>query len=133
MLQLALDVEGDHPRTSGALSPHHVVLRVRGQACIGRERERRSGGDYSIFPLQWTSGGVPFHSRCVGMNTYTCIALSASLKVCKRAHLLQVIYSNPGVFAPLIKSPLFFFLQHAACEEMKLLLVGRGLSGHNHL
>lgn len=32
MLKFPFNVEGDHPRTAGALSLHHVVLRVGGQA-----------------------------------------------------------------------------------------------------
>lgn len=32
MLEFPFNVEGDHPRTAGALSLHHVVLRVGGQA-----------------------------------------------------------------------------------------------------
>lgn len=37
MLQVALDVEGDHSRTSGALSLHELVLGVRGQTCAEKE------------------------------------------------------------------------------------------------
>lgn len=36
VLEFPLDVEGDHPRTAGALSLHDVVLGVGGQACVER-------------------------------------------------------------------------------------------------
>lgn len=38
VLEFALNVDGDHPRTSGALSLHHFMLRVRGQAYVEREK-----------------------------------------------------------------------------------------------
>lgn len=37
MLQVPLDVEGDHSGASGALSLHELVLGVRGQGCTGKE------------------------------------------------------------------------------------------------
>lgn len=39
MLQVALDVEGDHSWTPGALSLHELVLGVRGQACAEKENK----------------------------------------------------------------------------------------------
>lgn len=44
MLQLPLNVEGDHPRTSSALSLHQLMLGVRGQACVKRENMQQSAG-----------------------------------------------------------------------------------------
>lgn len=38
MLQVPLDVEGDHSGASGALSLHELVLGVRGQGCTGKEK-----------------------------------------------------------------------------------------------
>lgn len=37
VLQVALDVEGDHSRTPGALSLHELVLGVRGQSCAEKK------------------------------------------------------------------------------------------------
>lgn len=42
VLQFALNVEGDHPRTSGALSLHQLMLGVRGQAYVERGKTRNS-------------------------------------------------------------------------------------------
>lgn len=45
MLEFPLNVEGDHSRTSGALSLHQFMLGVRGKAYVGKENMEQSGGE----------------------------------------------------------------------------------------
>lgn len=51
VLQFPLNVEGDHPRTSGALSLHQLMLGVWGQAYVERENMEQSAAEDRMFLL----------------------------------------------------------------------------------